>query len=731
MKNFQVFIFLLIGWMSLSAQVIILPPDGTRDISPPEIELRSMDLNVTIKNGVADVTLDQVFFNPGSRRLEGEYILMLPGETQVYDFYLDIDGRRVKGEILDGKKAQDIYESIVRKLKDPALLQYAGYGIFKAHIFPVEPKSERKIRLSYVQVLQNQMNNFRFQFPLKQDFTKNLKNVHMNIVIEDERSIANVYSPTHSLETKEKTAKKVRLDAEINNTQQYSNFILFYSYPLKGTNYSFITFRPRTDRDGYFLLQINPTGEEGKYAAQARDIIFVMDVSGSMNGAKIEQAKEALNSCVNTLGNEDRFDIIAFNSTIQSFQGRLIEMSKDSRQNVRYFIDNLSASGGTNINEALQTALRLENSTLQRPADIIFLTDGLPTEGETDIQKILDNVLGNRRQNVRIFSFGVGWEVNTYLLDKLTHDTGGSVEYVKPGEDIESVISFLFEKITRPVLSDIKIDFGAGKVHEIYPVKIPDLFHGERLTILGRYGADAEVVIRMTGNRNGKQMKYNFTTSLPARESENDFISKLWANRKVSHLLSEIRFRGEIPELVESVRSLGQEYGIVTPYTSYLVTEQERELTLLSSRPDINMTGQRLMRQQQSRKKQATLDEESVGSTVYLQSLMSLPAAPAGSSGKNAVIASKAIKNLESSEKEQDMLLTVRRLDERTFCFKEGIWREDLLADSSRADIVLPFLSEAYFDFLRKNSAVKRILALGENVIFEWDGQIVKVYEEK
>jgi Ca-activated chloride channel family protein len=731
MKQLSMVFLLLTGWVLLYGQVIIMPPPESREITPQEIELRSTNLDVSIKNGTADVTLDQVFYNPGSRRLEGEYILMLPGESQVYDFYLDIDGQRVRGEILDGKKAQDVYETIVRKLKDPALLQAAGNGMFRARIFPMEPKSERKIRVSYVQVLKNQMNNFRFQFPLKQDFVKGKNSVHMNIVVEDDRSVANVYSPTHTLETIEKTDKRVRLTAEISDTQPNSNFILFYSNPRKGMNYSFITFRPRTDRDGYFLLQINPPEEREKYNRPGRDVIFVMDISGSMQGGKIEQARKALRFCVDALGKEDRFDIIAFSSTIQSFQGKLVGVTTDSRQNVMYFIDNLRASGGTNIDQALQTAMKLSQSASGRTTDMIFLTDGLPTEGQTDISKILENVLSLRKQNVRIFAFGVGWEVNTFLLDKLTQDTGGSVEYVKPGEDIESVISFLFEKITRRALTDITIEFQNGRVNDVYPVKIPDLFYGERLTLLGRYGSAEDLNIRMSGSKSGRPVKYDFTANLPQRESQNDFISKLWANRKVSHLLTEIRFRGEIAELVESIRDLGLEYGIITPYTSYLVTEQEKELTFINNRRDNTVSGERLMRLQESRKRQSAVDEESVGSAIQLKALSAMPTAPASSSGKNAVIASKAMKKLESSDKNHDMLLTVRRLDERTFQLRNGVWQQLNLPENPRADIPLPFLSDAYFDFLRKNSTVGQIFALGENLLFEWNGQIVKVFEEK
>jgi Ca-activated chloride channel family protein len=496
-------------------------------------------------------------------------------------------------------------------------------------------------------------------------------------------------------------------------------------------NYSFISFRPRTDRDGYFLLQINPPGEREKYNRAGRDVIFVMDISGSMQGGKIEQARKALRFCVNALGEEDRFDIIAFSSTIQSFQGRLVGVTTDSRQNVGYFIDNLRASGGTNIDQALQTTLELSHSAGRRTTDIIFLTDGLPTEGETDVSKILENVSSIRKQKVRIFAFGVGWEVNTFLLDKLTQDTGGSVEYVKPGEDIESMISFLFEKITRPALTDITVEFKNGRVNEIYPVKIPDLFYGERLTLLGRYGRAADLNIRMSGSKNGKPVKYDFTVNIPERESQNDFASKLWANRKVSHLLNEIRFRGEIAELVESIRDLGLEYGIVTPYTSYLVTEQEKELTFINNHRGNTISAERLMRLQDSRKKQSAVDEESMGSVLQMKALSAMPTAPASSSGKNAVVASRAIKNLESSDKKQDMLLTVRRLAERTFQLRNGIWQQINLSENPKADIRLPFLSEDYFDFLRKNSAVGQIFALGENLLFEWNGHIVKVFEEK
>jgi Ca-activated chloride channel family protein len=727
-----ILLIMLASWPLFSQGLLILPE---RPISPgiSQLELKSTDAKIDIKNGVANVIMEQVFYNPSSQRVEGEYIFLIPGEGQVKDFYLYIDGKKVKGDMLDAREARTIYQDIVRKIKDPALLEYAGQGIFKTSIFPIEPKSERKIELSYSGVLDYQANNLKFRLPLRQSGMKVFENLHLVINVTEDVTLGDIYSPSHQLHIERPNDRSARISLENSGIKEENDFVLYYSLADREINCTLLSFRPRTDRDGYFMLFISPNKWENRLPQVAKDMIFVIDVSGSMQGEKIEQAREALKFCVNSLGNDDRFDIVSFSSSLDLFQGKLQLADKEARENARYFIDNLSASGGTNIQEALLRALKEKEQRDQRETNIIFLTDGLPTEGETDIQHILEQVQQTITGKTRIFSFGVGYDVNTFLLDKLALDTQGSADYVKPDENIESVVSAFYAKISQPVLTDLQLDFGNIRVYDIYPVKLSNIFQGERLTILGRYRSAGQTQIKLSGQQQGKNRTFEFVKSFQQRESENDFIAKLWANRKVYHLLSEIRFKGENPELVESIKALGKEYGIVTPYTSYLVTEQQQELQAVAdlvAGGHATVSQRRIAGAEQKRKSQAALDEESIGSEVFFNALSAAPQAAEKSTGRGAVLSSRAMKKMEQADKEVDMLLTIQRVGEKTFSFTNGIWVDQEVKADTRIDRTITYLSDSYFSLLSAQPELKKIFALGENLMFEWDGTVYKIVQE-
>jgi len=728
----MLFLLGVLAAMPLFSQGLLMIPE--RPVGPgiSQLELKSTDARVMIKNGVANVILEQVFYNPTPQRLEGEYLFMIPGEGQVKDFYLYIDGQKVKGNILDAQEARTTYQDIVRRIKDPALLEYAGQGIFKTSIFPIEPKSERKIEISYTGVLDYQSNNLRFNLPLRQSGIKVFENLQLVIDLTEDVPLGEIYSPSHQVRIDRQSDRSARISLENSSANGEKDFVLFYSLADKEINCTLLSFRPRTDRDGYFMMFISPNIWEKRLRQIAKDMIFVIDVSGSMQGEKIDQAKQALKFCVNSLGKEDRFDIVSFSSSIDLFQGRLQNASNDTRENARYFIDNLSSSGGTNIQEALLQALKERDPRDERETNIIFMTDGLPTEGETNIQQILQQVTRNLQANTRIFTFGVGYDVNTFLLDKLALDSQGSSVYVKPNENIEAVVSGFYAKISQPVLTDLQLDFGAIRVYDLYPVKLSNIFQGERLTILGRYRNAGEGQIKLSGKQQGADRIFHFSKSFTQRESENDFISKLWANRKVYHLLTEIRFKGENQELVESIRALGKEYGIVTPYTSYLVVEQQQELQQAANQVAVgtaSVSQRQITGAEQKRQSQAEVDEESVGSAVFLDALSAAPAAAEQSSGRDAVLSSRVMKKMEQADKDVSMLLTVQRVGEKTFYLKNGYWVDEEVKSISNIDRTISYLSDGYFSLLHSEPDLKKILALGENLIFEWEGIVYKIVQ--
>ncbi|HEM48847.1 MAG TPA: VWA domain-containing protein, partial [Caldithrix sp.] len=623
------------------------------------------------------ITLEQTFANPSRFRLEGEYLFAIPDEANVNDFYLYIDGKKTKGRVLDAGQADKIYTDIVRSMRDPALLEFVGHGLFKARIFPIEANSERKIELSYNQVIRNDADMYRFTLPIRQCGQGSISQYHMKIELKADRELANIYSPSHQVQINRKDARHVTITMEQNNIESTKDLIIYYSLAENEINANLFTFRPRTDKDGYFLFYASPKYQIDQKKIISKDFIFVIDVSGSMQGEKIEQAREALKFCINGLNKEDRFEIITFSSSVNNFQKALKKAGQDEIENARYFINNLDANGGTNINEAMLTALRLKTERNERPTNIVFLTDGLPTEGEQDINSILANIKNAGNDFIRIFSFGVGYDVNTFLLDKISSDSHGSANYVKPGENIEREISTLFAKISSPVLTDPQIDFANANVYDVYPQKLPDIFQGQSVIVVGRYRNPGNTTIVLSGKQGNITRKFEYNMEFKRRDSDNDFVDNIWANRKVSHLLTQIRFNGENKELVESVKALGEEYGIVTPYTSYLVTEQQEELAAVE-REVLNLqagvSGRRMQSVQKARDKKAEMDEEALGGGGFFDAITQTAAAPSASSGKGAVMSSRVQKKIANTEQSTEMLITMKRVINKTFYLKNGIW---------------------------------------------------------
>lgn len=720
---------ILVWGGALFAQGRIIPrpiDDGVQH----RVYLQSVNASVKLNQRVGDVKLEQEFYNESNRRLEGEYIFALPDEAQVHDFHLYINGKKTQGVVLDSKEAYKTYEDIVRRMRDPALLEFAGYGLFKARIFPIEPKQERKIELSYAQITSYDNDAYRFILPIRQSGQGSIEKFHMTIDLEAQSALGNIYSPSHDIDISRIDDRHARISMEANQMDGDKDFVLYYALANLDVNATLLTFRPRTDRDGYFILLATPKYEIAQGTYIPKDVIFVVDVSGSMGGEKIEQARNALRYCISTLKPQDKFEIISFSSSIENFQRGLENAGKDEIQNALYFIDNLSASGGTNIDAALKRALGLKQTSDNHPTSIVFLTDGLPTEGEQDVNRILKNIRDAGKDFIRFFNFGVGYDVNTFLLDKLSQDHHGSANYVKPGENIEREISTFFAKISSPVLTNPQIDFGQSGVYDVYPQDLPDIFQGQRVTALGRYRKSDDVLIKLSGKQGSSIHNFEYKVSFEGRETDNEFISKLWANRKVAHLLNQIRFNGENPELVESVKSLGKEYGIVTPYTSYLVTEQEKELAAVQqgiNNGEGGSGGIRLLSAQQARESKAEMDEESIGSPMMFDALMAAPKPAASAHGKGAVMSSRAMKKISAADTEVNMILTVTRVRGRTFNLKSGIWIESGLDENVKADKNISFLDTDYFLLSKTSSELRRILALGEQVIFKWEGKIYKV----
>ncbi len=568
---------LLLFAQSAMADGIVIP-DPIEPIPPdhvvvPFLPIKYHRVEVEIDNQVAQVEIDQAFLNEGDFELEATYIFPLPEDAAISDFAMYVDGERLEGRILDKEKARAIYEDIVRRREDPALLEYVGRNMFQAQVFPISPHSERRIQIAYTQVLSQEGGLVRFVYPLNTEkfSPRPLEEVTISVDVRSQAPIKAFYSPSHDIAISRQSETHVTASYEDSDVTPDTDFELFYSLSSEDIGASLITYR-QGDEDGFFLLLVAPKGDLGEQEVVAKDVMVVLDVSGSMSGEKLEQAQEAVQFILDHLNPEDRFNILAFSTSVDLYASTLQSASR--AEEAEDFVRGLSALGGTNINDALLEALdRLPG---QRPEIVIFLTDGLPTVGIEEEGPIIANVREAAGPTVRLFAFGVGDDVNTVLLDSIAQENRGTSAYVRPGEDIAQAVSGFYEKISTPVLADISLDFGDINVLDVYPQPLPDLFVGSQLVVVGRYRGEGTVTLELSGVVNGEEQSFSYGGQVfPDESREMDFLPRLWATRKIGYLLNQIRLYGTEQELVDEIVDLSLRYGVMTPYTSFLVEEED------------------------------------------------------------------------------------------------------------------------------------------------------------
>ena len=555
-----------------SPMPIVRPIPRPRPVRKP-LETRTHTAEITIKGPVASVAVDATFYNPNPYVMEGTYFFPLEADAAVDNFEMEINGKMVKGELLDAEKARSIYEGIVRKMKDPGLLEFVGTKMLKCRVYPMNANSETKVSLTYSLALKAQGGLYEFTYPYRSARPEGgtISSVAVKVTIEQPQGIKTVYSPTHKVDVKRDGDQKATLGFEATKTMPERDFKVYFGTSQKDIGLSVVTHKPAGE-DGYFLLSLTPKVEVDAAKVQPKSLVFVMDTSGSMAGDKIKQAKGALRYCVNSLKEKDHFGLITFATEPTVFQDALVPATKDNVKAALEFIDQIEARGGTAINDALLEALRMTKDAKSLPL-ICFLTDGLPTIGETSVKAILKNIGGaNAKTQARLFVFGVGYDVNTELLDRLADDNHGSPDYVTPKEDIEIKVSAFYQKVANPVLGDVALAFPGLKVKDVYPKQLPDLFRGTQLMVLGRFEGKGQKAIKLAGKVGDEKKEFVYETDF-AENKGNSFLPRLWATRKVAFLLSEIRAHGSKKELVGEVVRLGKRYGIMTPYTSFLVVE--------------------------------------------------------------------------------------------------------------------------------------------------------------
>lgn len=541
----------------------------------PPLAMLNHHVDVSLEDQVAVTKVQQTFRNHTDRQLEATYVFPIPAGASVRNFAMWVDGQRVKGELLKADKAKKMYTDIVRQTKNPALLDYVGADMLSLKIFPVPAGGDQKVEVSFTAVAKKEHGLVEYVYPLATDkaAASTLEEFRLTLSMKSQQPMGTIYSPTHEIVVDRANDHEATIVFEEQAAKLDRDFQLFYTSSGQDIGLTAIEHRPISDEDGYVMLLLSPRAELAKDQKVPRDIVFVVDTSGSMmKDKKMEQARAALVHCLEGLTTDDRFALVSFATTVNRYRNELTPANDEHLARAKGWVNGLYAGGGTAIHDALTTAVAMRSDDASRMFTIVFFTDGQPTVGESDPDKILKDVVAKSDDNTRIFSFGVGDDLNAVFLDQIAEKTRAVNRFVRPGENLEAQVASFVNKINHPVLANLKLTAGGDvRLAEVYPPRLPDLFHGDQLVVLARCEGTGQAKLTLDGRVGMHDKQFAYDVEFLRSAQDKPFVEEIWARRKVGYLLDQIRINGEAKELVDEVVQLAQSYGIATPYTSYLI----------------------------------------------------------------------------------------------------------------------------------------------------------------
>jgi Ca-activated chloride channel homolog len=757
----------------LEADGFIYVPGPPRPIPPhpqpvvrfvrPEFPLQVVKHRVEtrIDDSVARTRVEETFYNPNGSQLEGTYMFPLPPGASISRFAMMVGGKEIAGEVLDRDKARGIYESIVRQSRDPGLLEFIDRGLFRARVFPIPALGNVEVRVEYDETLPSTGGLGRYRYPLNTGkySAGDYKEVLIDVTLHTSAPLRSVNCSSHPASVSRPGDHEARIVFEARTLTAEKDFTIDWNVGEDALAPALLVQRTH-EPEGFFYLTISPRPEKPK-APPPKDLVAVIDTSGSMLGPKMDEAQKALRHFVNGLNPADRFGIVDFSTEARRFREGLTEANEENRRLAQAYIDGLQARGGTNIEEALRVALAtFPSGGDDRLKLVVLITDGEPTVGLTRPEDILRSVREKNNLNRRLFAFGVGVDLNAQLLERLVQENRGSLDYVLPGENLEVKLSSFWDKIDFPVFTEIRLEFPNFAVSDVYPKPLPDLFRGESLAVAGRFRDGGRHAVVLRGRFLGEEKVFEYSLDFsppPAAGGASDSIARLWATRKIGYLLESMRLSGnESREVKDEVVRLSQQYGILTPYTSYLILEEGQRYAMPDGRggslgPVAAAAPRRAASDALSRNKDGIEREEIRASAQEAKRDFSAASGAAGVSGGRAVQglkegapspkifryppASEAGRSTDKLKEDLDFYQVINRdgkrvqqVGSRAFYLQGERWVEGGLTEKDLGSIrKVAYLSDEYFDLLTKHPGIGELLGVGEKVTFRWNGETIAV----
>lgn len=577
------------------ASHIILPHIPPAIRQPAAVEITKVTVAVQILEQNAVTVMDIHLRNPSSARLEAETIIPVPDGAVVRG--LDFQGAAAEptAQLLERNEARTLYNSIVSKMRDPALLEFAGYNLIRSSVFPVEPNSTQRVRITYETLLTADGNRVDYVLPRSESIDYKAP-WEVSVMVAAKLPISTLYSPSHEIQTERASEQRLRVIASTAALREPGPFRLSYLLQDGAVSASLFAYPDPKVGGGYFLLLAGLPAKIGEKeaATMRREVTLVLDRSGSMNGEKMDQAREALLQVISGLNDGEAFNIITYNEGVESFAPQPVIKTDATIKAARAYVKGILPRGGTNIHDALLEALKQKPTESMLPL-VLFLTDGLPTIGQTAEKTIRELAAKHNPHNRRIFTFGVGVDVNAPLLERIANETRATSSFVLPAENVEAKVGQVFRRLSGPVVANPSLELrdatgtlAPGRVRDLQPNKLPDLFDGDQLVLLGQYIGDAPLNFVVKGQVFGQEKSYRFSFPLEKSTTRHSFVPRLWASRRIGVLVDAIRQMGadssaasiaaaatdpRLKELVDEVVKLSKEFGILTEYTAFFANE--------------------------------------------------------------------------------------------------------------------------------------------------------------